>query len=385
MVKTIAQINARIREGKAVVVTAEEIIDIVETEGVKKAAETVDVVTTGTFSPMCSSGAFINFGHAKPRLRATKVWLNDVPCYTGIAAVDLYLGATELVEGDPENKVFPGEFNYGGAHVIQELLAGKRVILRAKSYGTDCYPAKELVKEITLNELPQAWLYNPRNAYQNYVCAVNLSDKTIYTYMGMLKPRMSNATFATSGCLSPLLNDPLFRTIGLGTRIFLGGGIGYVTGAGTQHNPTPNRRENGTPTQPAGAIAVQGDLKRMDAKWVRGVSFLGYGVSLQIGLGVPIPILDEQMAAYCAVKDEEITTGVIDFSHDYPNGVSRVLGEVNYRDLKSGQIVVDGKTVPTSSLSSQPGAREIAVELKEWIQAGKFELTEPIETLPAGE
>lgn len=383
MAKTWEQINEKIHQGKAVVVTAEEIIDIVEAEGPKKAAEKVDVVTTATFGPMCSSGAFINFGHSVPRIRATKVWLNDVQCYAGIAAVDIYLGATEVAESDPENKVFPGEFRYGGGHVITDLLEGKRVTLRALSYGTDCYPAREMVKEVILDDLPNAWLYNPRNGYQNYACAVNLNEKTIYTYMGILKPRMKNASFSTSGCLSPLLNDPMFRTIGLGTRIFLGGGVGYVVGAGTQHNPAPERAENKTPIHPAGAIAVQGDLKGMNPKWLRGVSYLGYGVSLQVGLGIPIPILDEEMALLCAVKDEDLVTQVQDYGIDYPNGVSRSLGQVNYRDLKSGKVVIDGKTVPTSSMSSQPGARQIAAELKSWIQAGKFELTKPVETVPA--
>ncbi|MDH7480209.1 MAG: homocysteine biosynthesis protein, partial [Syntrophomonadaceae bacterium] len=101
--RTYAEINQKIKRGQAVVVTAEEIIDIVERKGVEQAAREVDVVTTGTFGPMCSSGVFLNFGHPKPRIRMKKVWLNDVPAYGGIAAVDAYLGATELPEHDPEN------------------------------------------------------------------------------------------------------------------------------------------------------------------------------------------------------------------------------------------------------------------------------------------
>ncbi|MBW1679420.1 MAG: hypothetical protein JRJ08_04650, partial [Deltaproteobacteria bacterium] len=57
MDKTIQQINEKIKKGEAVVLTAEEIIDIVDEKGAKKATEEVDVVTTGTFGPMCSSGA----------------------------------------------------------------------------------------------------------------------------------------------------------------------------------------------------------------------------------------------------------------------------------------------------------------------------------------
>ena len=138
--KTIQEINQKIKSGDVVVVMAEEIIDIVKNDGPIEAARQVDVVTTGTFAPMCSSGAFINFGHSTPTIKASKVWLNRVPAYAGVAAVDCYIGATEVVEDDPLNKEYPGEFNYGGGHVIQDLVAGKKVHLKASAYGTDCYP-----------------------------------------------------------------------------------------------------------------------------------------------------------------------------------------------------------------------------------------------------
>jgi uncharacterized protein (DUF39 family) len=235
MAKTIDEINEKIKTGKAVVFTAEEIIGYAKEKGIKNAARDVDVVTTGTFSAMCSSSIYINTGHTSPRIKfgGGKVYLNDVPAYTGLAAVDLIIGATAIPDDDPRNRVYPGEFNYGGGHVIEELVAGKDIRLSATAYGTDCYPRKKLDTWININDLNEAVLYNQRNAYQNYNVAVNLSDRMIYTYMGMLKPRMGNANYATAGQLSPLFNDPYYKTIGIGTRIFLGGGIGYVVWQGT--------------------------------------------------------------------------------------------------------------------------------------------------------
>lgn len=381
--KTYAQINAKIKEGKAVVVTAEEIIDIVERHGDVEAARRVDVVTTGTFSPMCSSGVFLNVGHTAPRIRASKVWLNDVPAYGGIAAVDCYLGATEVAEGDPLNSVYPGEFNYGGGHVIEDLVAGNVIRLRMEGYGTDCYPARKHEKNITINDLGSAILFNPRNAYQNYSCAVNLSDKTIYTYMGMLRPRMANANYATSGQLSPLLNDPFYRTIGIGTRIFLGGAQGFVAWHGTQHNPDAPRGKNGVPREGAGTIAAIGNLKEMSAHWLVGASMLGYGVSLYVGIGVPIPLLNEEIARYTAIKDADIYTQIYDYSMDVPKGTAKSLGEVNYQDLRSGEITFNGKKVTTAPLSSYYKARDIAHILKEWIEKGTFLLGEPQQNLPS--
>lgn len=383
--KTFQEINDKIKKGQAVVVTAEEIIDIVRQKGEVAAARQVDVVTTGTFSAMCSSGAFLNFGHSKPPIKASRVWFNNVPAYAGVAAVDVYLGATEPTVDDPLNKVYPGEFKYGGGHVIHDLVAGKTVNLVVEAYGTDCYPNKKLEKEITLKDMVNSILCNPRNAYQNYNCAVNLSKRIIYTYMGPLRPRAGNANYCTSGALSPLMNDPYFRTIGIGTRIFLGGGVGYVCFPGTQHHPERPRTPNGIPTRPAGTLMVIGDLKQMLPRYLVGVSLLGYGCSLAVGLGVPIPLLNEEMAHFCAVKNEDIITPVVDYGHDYPTGSGKVLGEVSYAQLMSGTIMVEGQEVPTVPLSSMVRAREVANMLKEWISAGRFLLGEPVELLPTAE
>jgi len=380
--KTIREINAKIKSGDVVVVTAEEIIDIVKNEGPVEAARQVDVVTTGTFAPMCSSGAFINFGHSVPGIKASKVWLNRVPAYAGVAAVDCYIGATEAVEDDPLNKVYPGEFSYGGGHVIQDLVAGKKVHLKATAYGTDCYPNRLEEKAITLRALPQATLCNPRNAYQNYNCAVNFTKKTIYTYMGALKPGAANANYCSAGQLSPLFNDPYYKTIGLGTRIFLGGGEGYVTWYGTQHNPSVKRNKKGVPVSPAGTLWVMGDLKKMSPKWLVGMSLQGYGCSLAVGLGVPIPILNEEIAGYTGISDKDIVTQIIDYGNDYANGVARSYGQVSYAELKSGFIKLNGQEVPTVPLSSLVRAREIAEILKIKISQGKFYLGEPQFTLP---
>lgn len=386
MAKTYEEINEKIRKKEAVVVTAEEMIDIVATEGTKKAAQKIDVVTTGTFGPMCSSGALLNIGHSTPRMKIQKAWLNNVPAYSGIAAIDMYIGATELPEGDPANKIFPGDFSYGGGFVIEDLVRGKDILLRATAYGTDCYPRKELETLINIDSINDAILLNPRNSYQNYNVAVNATKKRpIYTYLGVLRPKMANANFCSAGQLSPLLNDPCYRTIGIGTRIFLGGGVGHVVYHGTQHNPAVPRSENGVPQEGSGTIAVMGDLKTMSTEYLRGVSITGYGVSLALGIGIPIPVLDEEMARFTAVKDSDIQAPVIDYSHNYGLNEGEVLASVSYAELRSGTIEIQGKRVRTAALSSYAKALQIAGLLKESIQRGEFLLGKPVENLPGPE
>lgn len=380
--KTIKEINDRIKKGKAVVVNAEEMVDIVRSKGKVEAAKEIDVVTTGTFSPMCSSGMFFNIGQVPPLMKTSEVWLNNVPCYAGLAAVDSYIGVTEPSEDDPLNKVYPGRFAYGGAHVIEDLIAGKTVRLKAKAYGTDCYPRREIEKDVSLKDLKDVTILNPRNCYQNYNCAVNMTSRTIYTYMGPLKANQRNANFATAGQLSPLFNDPYLKTIGMGTRIFLAGSKGYVVGAGTQHVKNPQRNERGIPLTPSGTLMLKGsNVADMDPRYFRGLSFPGYGCTAAIGVGIPIPVLNEEIAWYTGVSDAEIQMPVKDYGYDYPNGVGQILGHVTLEELKSGSITVNGKEIPTVPLTSHSISLEIADKLKDWIEKGEFLISEPVEEI----
>jgi len=203
--------------------------------------------------------------------------------------------------------------------------------------------------------------------------------------MGTLKPRLGSANYCSAGQLSPLLNDPYYRSVGVGTRIFLGGGAGYVIWQGTQHSPGVKRNQRGLPMAGGGTLAVLGDLKQMSARWLRGASFRGYGVTLMVGLGIPIPVLDEEMAAATGVSDADILAPVVDYSRAYPDRQPEVICHVTYEQLKSGAIEVEGRKVPAIPLSSYPRAREIAEALKEWIAQGEFELTSPVAALPGAE
>ena len=361
MAKTIAEINKKIKNKNVKVVTAEEMTSIVRDSGPEKAAEEVDVVTTGTFGAMCSSGAWLNFGHSDPPIKIGKCWINDVEAYCGVAAVDAYIGATQPSEWEGEN--------YGGAHVIEDLVRKKTVRMHALSGGTDCYPARFVSTEFTIDDLNQATMSNPRNAYQKYNAATNSKTKILHTYLGKLLPEFGNVTYSGAGELSPLINDRSFRTIGIGTRIFLGGAQGYIIGSGTQHCP---ENEFGT-------LMVQGDLKKMSARFLKAAIFKNYGPTLYIGLGVPIPVLDARVAADTGIGDGDIETNVLDYG--IPSRDRPILRKVTYRELKSGQIDIDGRKVKTACLSNLSRARKIAETLKTWIIEGRFLLSGAVETL----
>lgn len=367
--KSYHEINEKIRKGEAVVLTAEEVARMAETASPEEIAQKVDVVTTATFGAMCSSGAFINFGHANPPIRMEKIRLNGVPAYEGLAAVDTYIGATAVSSKNP---------NYGGAHVIQDLIDGKDIVLEAWAKGTDCYPRKHIKTIINKNTVNEMFLFNPRNAYQNYNVAVNTTRHTKYTYMGTLLPNMRNATYSTSGELSPLLNDPEMKTIGIGTRIFIGGTIGYVAWPGTQFHTTRPKDENGVPVTNAATLAVIGNLKEMSSEFLRAAYYEKYGVSMFVGIGIPIPILNAEMARRVSISNRDIKTSVL----DYGSPGTPKLAEVTYEQLRSGTIEVNGQTVRTAPVASLNKARQIAEILKKQIQDGSFLLQEPVQMFP---
>lgn len=363
-IRSIDEINEKIKRGDAVVLTAEEMIKLAESSGLEVAAKEVDIVTSGTFGAMCSSGVFLNFGHSDPPIKMTRCWLNDVPVYKGLAAVDGYLGASSMSETKG--------FDYGGGHVIEDLVSGREVVLRAESYGTDCYPRRHIETMITIDDLNQAVLVNPRNCYQKYDAATNSSDRVLYTYMGTLLPNYGNITFSGAGQLNPLCKDPNYETIGFGTRILLGGGVGYIIGEGTQHNPTSG----------FGTLMVKGDLKQMSSRYLRGASFHRYGTTLYVGIGIPIPIINMRVARTAALKDDEIYVDIRDYGVAVRPDLRPVVKRVSYAELRSGKVTIGDRDIPSSSLSSYKIAREIAETLKKWILEGTFFLTKPIEPLP---
>ncbi|HEY9826855.1 MAG TPA: homocysteine biosynthesis protein, partial [Stenomitos sp.] len=339
--RTIAEINEKIQSGSVVVWTVEQLKTRVAEIGVTKAAAEVDVITTGTFEPMESSGAILNLGHTDPPIKIRQCWLDGVAAYSGFGAVDLYLGAAQPAEPLGMTDLADGEEvrERGGGHVIEDLVAGKTVQLRAIGQSTDCYPRGSLETVITKDSINQFYLYNPRNLYQNFIVGVNGGDRPLFTYLGPLQPRLGNAVYSNPGAISPLFNDPTLRLIGIGTRIFMGGGVGYIAWEGTQHFPLQKRLANDTPIGPAATLALVGDAKQMSAKWVRGCYFKQYGPSLMIGVGIPLPVIDEEVVRRCAVADADLVAPIIDFS--IPRRVRPTFGLATYAQLKSGKIKIE--------------------------------------------
>ncbi len=357
MRKSIDLINQRLQDGTARVVTADQMPAIVEELGEEGALAEVDVVTTGTFGAMCSSGGFLNFGHAEPPIKMERIWLNDVEGYGGLAAVDTYIGATMQSETRGER--------YGGAHVIEDFINKKPVELRAQSKGSDCYPRRSITTELTIDDLNQAIMVNPRNAYQRYDAATNTSNTLLYTYMGTLLPNTGNISYSGAGTLNPICNDPNFRLIGSGVPLFLGGAQGMVVGEGTQHSSSSG----------FGTLMTTGDMKDMSSDYIRAAIMHRYGPTLYVGIGIPLPVLDIDVVRATAIRDEDIMVSIRDYG--VPSRNRPAVRKVSYAELKSGSVELNGEDVRTSSLSSYRNALAVARKLKDWLDQGQMTLSLP--------
>jgi uncharacterized protein (DUF39 family) len=168
------------------------------------------------------------------------------------------------------------------------------------------------------------------------------------------------------------------KTIGIGTRIFIGGTIGYVAWPGTQFHTTRPKDENGVPVTNAATLAVIGNLKEMSSEFLRAAYYEKYGVSMFVGIGIPIPILNAEMARRVSISNRDIKTSVL----DYGSPGTPKLAEVTYEQLRSGTIEVNGQTVRTAPVASLNKARQIAEILKKQIQDGSFLLQEPVQMFP---
>jgi CBS domain-containing protein len=189
--------------------------------------------------------------------------------------------------------------------------------------------------------------------------------------MGKLLPNSGNVTFSGAGLLNPISNDPNLRLIGSGIPLFLCGAPGMVIGEGTQHSPA-----GGFST-----LMVTGDVKQMSQEYLRAATMTGYGVTLYVGLGIPLPVIDKEVVRATAVRDDDISVDLVDYG--IPGRNRPCLRKVTYAELRSGSITLNGEEIRTSSLSSFNRARRVAETLKDWISAGKMEMSLPTRLIDA--
>jgi len=170
--------------------------------------------------------------------------------------------------------------------------------------------------DVTLDRMPHAVLHGSRHAFRNYVGFVNPGEEPLSTIFSSLPlpPHFGGATACGCGEINPVQKDPGLRTIGVGTRVMLNGGTGYVTGLGTRCSPE----------RPC--LTVVADMHTMAPEYMGGFQ-TSAGPEVIQTWAAPIPVLDESVLESVKILDEQIPLIITDVKGRTP------LVETTYADL----------------------------------------------------
>jgi putative methanogenesis marker 16 metalloprotein len=309
MVKSLPEILRRIKKGEAVVMTSQEVCDLVRS-GEQADLQDVDVVTTATRAVMSGTYSVLSFPVACPGsfARAKKVWINGISAHVGPCPNEK-LGALDLmVFGTAHSR---DRHDYGGGHLFRDLVERKPVSVEVE---TD--EGKMLQVEVGLDEMPNARLYGTRHAFKNYSAFVNPGDRPVSTifHARPFEPHCNGATFSGCGQINPVKNDPLLEAIGVGTRILINGAEGFVTGQGTRSCP---ERPN---------LTGFADMHKMNPEYMGGF-ITSAGPECICSWAVPIPVTTDTILKEIARLDRDIPLPVMDVN------ARCFIGQSNYGDV----------------------------------------------------
>jgi len=309
MVDSYQEIVHRVENKEAVIMTAQEVADLVQSGEPARLLD-VDVVTTATRAVMSGTYAVLSFPIDRPAsfLRARSAWINGVQAVVGPCPNE-NLGVLDLIVlGTAHSRSRP---DYGGGHLFRDLVERKPVQVEVE---TD--DGRSLEAEVGLDEMPTARLFGSRHAFKNYSAFVNAGNEPVRTifHSRSFAPRCKEATFSGCGQINPLKNDPLLESIGTGSRILMNGAEGFVLGTGTRSS---RERPN---------LSAFADMHRMDAELLGGF-VTSAGPECICSLAVPVAVISERILAEIARPDRRIALPVNDVNS------RTAIGEADYGDV----------------------------------------------------
>ena len=313
MNRTIEEINQKITNGEAKVLTAEEVTQMV-INGEKPSVEDVDVVTTGTCGIMSGTAAILHLTAGEPGSfkKAKKIYLNGVPGFPGPCPNE-WLGSVDLMIYGTAHSVNDQE--YGGGFLFKDMVAGKEIEIEVESIHG------EIIKSTTtLEEMGTAKMIGTRMAFKNYTAFTNPNKgpiSSIFHAIDMEGP-FKGLSFSGCGEINPLQNDPLMQTICMGSRVLLNGSEGFIMDNGTRSTPEkPN-------------LMLAADMHYMNAHYLGGFKTAA-GPEIFDSVAIAIPITSQEVLERTFIKNADIKLPVADIK-----GRHLPLTETNYGEMWNG-------------------------------------------------
>jgi len=304
---SIEEINQKISKGEATVLTAEEVSQLVR-EGETPKAEYVDVITTGTCGIMSGTAAIFHIKVSEPGefKKVEKIYLNGVPGFPGPCPNE-WLGSVDMIVYGTAHSIYNED--YGGGFLFKDILSGKDINIE-----TESVEGKTVESTTNIDELSTAEMIGTRMAFKNYTAFVNPSDKSVSSIFHAIEMEGPFKGISVSGCgeLNPLQNDPLLKTICMGSRILLNGSPGIVIGHGTRSSEEkPN-------------LMIAADMHKMDPHYLGGFKTAA-GPEIFSSVAAAIPVLDDEILKHTYIKNEDTKLPIADI-----RGRHKVLGFTDY-------------------------------------------------------
>lgn len=317
--KTISEINHKLQDGTAVIMTAMEFKALVRAGKCPTLGE-VDVVTTATRAIMSGTSAMLTLPLREigKFTQVKELRINGVPCMSAFHSGNTDGLAEVVINGTEESLDNNGR--YGGGHVLRTLVERKPVDVECILDG-----ARRVHLSLTLDEMPFARYYTYRNGFQNYTGFTNIKNSPSYQakpfsiFSCRPIPPLGGVAVSGSGEMNPLENDRSFQVMRPGIRIFVNDAPGNLVGYGTRA------------LKGHACLSTTADMFTMDPQYMGGFK-TSCGVEVTSSVSVPFPILNSEILNGLAeCLDENIHIPIADFSDRI------ALGKVPYSEVWKGR------------------------------------------------
>ncbi|MFM2079635.1 MAG: hypothetical protein RLZZ219_317 [Cyanobacteriota bacterium] len=358
-----AELVERQRRGDLQVRTAAEYRALVAAAGLEEAYRRTDVVVAADAEFTDQASLLLHLGPSDPPIRVRRFRLGAVEGIGGHGNTDLMV-----------------PIGQGGAAALSDLLAGESLPLILSGEPTRQQPRLELETRLDLEAIGAGRLLLHRGISENGVVAVSSRDGSVSTPWGTVLGPLTTALHSCGGAGSIGLTMPGLSLLGPGSPLLVAGSIGWVSGAGSGHQPQPRRQASGHALSPGAAAAVEVDLHGLDRRWLRAWRMAGGGSGLLVAIAAPVPLINGVVARQAAIGDDRLEAPVLDFG--IPRRVRPSFGSVSYAQLHSGALDLQGRRLACAPGHSPRLAAEISACLVERLQQGRFPLRLPLQPLP---